>query len=1226
MPLESQTWRIRIGLFNSTSSISASSKGAAPTKNMNYYVSTSILNCFDLFHKIWELVASLLVYICLLIIILAHLFIVLLPFLARTFQLRSNKYMLYFLPLWQLFTLQSELIILNAIFSLINRILLLRSGVEVNPGPTSRPPRLLSFATWNIDSIVAREGAKKSLVESIQSVYDFHLFGICETYLSDKILDEELLLDVFPEPPLRSDCKLTGRARGGVCLYYKDTIPLKRRPDLEMMDESIAVEIMLNRKKIIYLLSYRSPNQSPFEFDQYMSKLNQFIVKASSENPSTIILTGDFNARSPLLWNQETFQDNVGKTFSDFCTLNQFEQIIDEATHLPRDGVETCIDFILTNQPYLFVNKGVIPSPDPLCKHQIIHGKVNFNVPCPPPYKRKVWKYHLADITAIKHKIHTFDWETKLTDCPLDDSVKIFSEYILQIMETHIPNKVIKVDEADAPWITPQLKSLIRKGNTIHRNSVKNPNNSAAKEKDARYRTKTATAISEAKAQYIETLSNQICDPSTGQKAFWSAYKRLSNKKKITNIPPLFENGKYVSNFKEKTIIFNNYFAAQCKPFDIESHLPPFSPLTSNILSNVTFTVEAIIGIINKLNKKKAHGYDGISIAMLQLCPKEVARPLCIIFNRCLVNGVYPQMWKQANVQPVHKKNGRQDKTNYRPISLLPICGKIFEKIVFDSIYSFLLHNNLLSENQSGFRPGDSTINQLLAITTEIYNSFETLNETRAVFLDMSKAFDKVWHEALIFKMRKNGISGNLLNTLTNYLTNRKQRVVLNGIESPWEAIDSGVPQGSVLGPLLFLIYINDLTDNISANIKLFADDASLFIKVLQDTHMSDSNITRAHETLMADLTTITLWANTYKMKFNPDISKQAIEVVFSSKYNKGDHPLLSFNEIPVAREESTKHIGMVLDSKLSFRQHILEGIEKAKKGLSLMKFLSRFVNRKTLELTYTMHVRPHLEYGDILFHNCSSTLMNSLESIQYQAGIIATGCWQHTNRKKLYDELGWESLEDRRKFRRLSCYYKIINNLTPPYLRSYILDTQPGSSKSKRYKRTFFPDCYNEWEILDPSIKNSFNLNIFKSKLMKTLRPAKKGYFGITDRHGIKQISRLRVGHSDLRAHRFPKSFNCASPICSCGVENETVDHYLLRCSNFSGPRVLLTNAINSILPSSTLSVLNPNELVDILLYGSSTLIYSRSKALIQATIRFVKQSKRFKTLEAFSSLSEPV
>ena len=957
-----------------------------------------------------------------------------------------------------------------------------------------------------------------------------------------------------------------------------------------------------------------------------MSKLNQFIVKASTENPSTIILTGDFNARSPLLWDQETFQDNVGKTFSDFCTLNQLEQIIDEATHLPREGVETCIDYILTNQPYLFVNKGVIPSPDPVCKHQIIHGKINFNVPCPPPYKRKVWKYHLADINIIKHEIHTLDWESKLANCPPDDSVKIFSENILQIMENHIPNKVIKVDEADAPWITQPLKNLIKKGNTIHRNSVSNPNNPLAKEKDKRFRIKTGKAISEAKAEYIDTLSKKICDPSSGQKTFWSAYKRLSNKKKITNIPPLFENGKYVSNFKEQTIIFNNYFASQCKPFDIESHLPPFSPLTPNILSSVTFTEEAITSIIDKLDKKKAHGFDGISIAMLQLCPKEVARPLCIIFNQCMANGVYPQSWKQANVQPVHKKNGRQDKTNYRPISLLPICGKIFEKIVFDSIYSFLLENNLLSENQSGFRPGDSTINQLLAITTEIYNSFETLNETRAVFLDMSKAFDKVWHEALIFKMRKNGINGNLLNSLTNYLTNRKQRVVLNGIESPWEDIDSGVPQGSVLGPLLFLIYINDLTDNISANVKLFADDSSLFIKVLRDTQMTGSNITRAHDTLMADLKTITLWANTYKMKFNPDITKQAIEVVFSTKYIKGDHPLLSFNGIPVARKESTKHIGMVLDSKLSFREHILEGIEKAKKGLSLMKFLSKFVNRKTLELTYSMHVRPHLEYGDIIFHNCTSALMDSLESIQYQAGIIATGCWQKTNRKKLYDELGWESLKDRRKFRRLSHYYKIINNETPPYLRSYTLDTPPDPSKSKRYKRTFFPDCFNEWNILEQSIKNSNNLNIFKSKLIKTIRPTKKGYFGITDKHGVKQIACLRVEHSDLRAHRFSKSFNCSSPICSCGVEDETVDHYLLRCSLFSGPRVLFTNTINSILPISTISALTPNELADILLYGSSSLIYSKNKALIQATIRFIKQSKRFKTLEAFSFISEPI
>ena len=326
-------------------------------------------------HILGDHILSFVTNIIILTILIVHIMLVVIC------RLRPKKYLICFLPLWQLSTLQSELLIINAIFSLINRMLLIRSGVEENPGPPS--PRLLSFATWNIDSIVARNGEKKSLVESLQSVYDFDLFGICETHLSDRIKDDQIMLDVFPEPPLRSDCKSVGRAKGGVCLYFKDTIPLKRRTDLEFMDESIVVEITLNRKKIIYLLSYRSPNQTRFEFDNYMSKLNQFIVKASSDNPATIIITGDFNARSPLLWDQESFQDNVGKTFSDFCTLNQFEQIIDEATHLPRDGVETCIDFILTNQPYLFVNKGVIPSPDPCCKHQIIQGKINFNVPCP---------------------------------------------------------------------------------------------------------------------------------------------------------------------------------------------------------------------------------------------------------------------------------------------------------------------------------------------------------------------------------------------------------------------------------------------------------------------------------------------------------------------------------------------------------------------------------------------------------------------------------------------------------------------------------------------------------------------------------------------------------------------------------------------------------------------------------------------------------------------------
>ena len=224
----------------------------------------------------------------------------------------------------------------------------------------------------------------------------------------------------------------------------------------------------------------------------------------------------------------------------------------------------------------------------------------------------------------------------------------------------------------------------------------------------------------------------------------------------------------------------------------------------------------------------------------------------------------------------------------------------------------------------------------LRAITTEIYEAFENYDEVRAVFLDISKAFDKVWHEGLIFKLKQNGINGNLLNLLSNYLLNRMQRVVINGVQSEWEAIFSGVPQGSVLGPLLFLIYINDLTDNINSKMKLFADDSSLFVRV--------NNVNMTHEQLVGDLRTINNWANQWKMEFNPDITKQAIEVIFSSKYKKESHPPLDFNGIPVSRETSTKHLGIILDDRLTFRKHILEAITKAKKGLALMKFLSKYV------------------------------------------------------------------------------------------------------------------------------------------------------------------------------------------------------------------------------------------------------------------------------------------
>ena len=262
--------------------------------------------------------------------------------------------------------------------------------------------------------------------------------------------------------------------------------------------------------------------------------------------------------------------------------------------------------------------------------------------------------------------------------------------------------------------------------------------------------------ITAAKENYFSSLGRKQSDPSIGVKAYWTILNKIINNKKMTNIPPLLENGIFVTNFQKKADIFNDFFVQQCSLNHNDSVLPNPVSRCDVQLENITVDAEKVLKIIRLLDSNKTLGWDNLSINMIKLCDDGIIKPLSLIYEKCLITGSYPDIWKKANVLPIHKKESRQVKKNYRPISLLPICGKIFEKVMFDVLHKHLSDNQILTTNQSGFRPGDSIINQLLYITHRIYAAFEEFPscETRTVSLDISKAFDKVWHDSLIFKLK----------------------------------------------------------------------------------------------------------------------------------------------------------------------------------------------------------------------------------------------------------------------------------------------------------------------------------------------------------------------------------------------------------------------------------------------------------------------------------------
>ena len=545
-----------------------------------------------------------------------------------------------------------------------------------------------------------------------------------------------------------------------------------------------------------------------------------------------------------------------------------------------------------------------------------------------------MWDYKKADSTKIRKALDMVNWERLFDEKDLNAQVIALNETILNVFRNYVPNKYITVDDKDPVWMNEIIKSKMKAKNKLYKQYIKN----GRFESDFVFIESLVNEINElisnAKNLYYVNLAKKLNNPLLQAKTYWSILKTIYNDKKIHLIPLLLIDDKFVTDIQAKANIFNMLFVDQCTPLKNNSVLPTKQLfLTQARLGTLDFNEGEILKIIRVLNINKARGHDDISIRMIKIYDESLLKPFFILFKNSLKLPFYPHIWKKSNIIPAHKKNDRQLVNNYRPISLLPIFGKIFEKIIFNRIYDFLLKEELLNPNQSGFRPSDSCINQLLAITHEIFEAFDCNPplEVRSVFLEMSKAFDKVWHEGLLYELKSMGISGEIYDLLENYLSGRLQRVILNGQTTSWRPILAGVPQGSILGPLLFLIYINNLPNKLKFNAKLFAEDTSLF------TIVKDEN--KSANVLDNDLSLILEWAFNWKMLFNPDPTKPAQEV-FSRKRKTHYHPTLSLNNIQVERMSSQKHLALIPDEKLNFKLHIESAIGKINKSIAVIKKL----------------------------------------------------------------------------------------------------------------------------------------------------------------------------------------------------------------------------------------------------------------------------------------------
>jgi hypothetical protein len=867
--------------------------------------------------------------------------------------------------------------------------------------------------------------------------------------------------EVFPEnyTVYRKDRTEHG---GGVFIATRDSLITSSEPSFDEDCEVVWAKIQFaNSKPLILGSFYRTQGVKTLE--NFFSSFSNALSKNSRQHPN-VIVGGDFNL-ADIDW--KTWQTTNIKTkaiherFLNFLFDNSLSQLV---TGITRPVSNSTLDLLVTTNPNLIENIEILPGMSDHCL-------VMFDICMKPKLrikpKRKIYMYHKADIPTLKEHTQEFV-QHFLNSNPGERSVnenwEIIRDKLLYLADIHIPSKMSK-SKHNLPWVSPKIKRKMRKRDKLFSKARKS-NSQQNWKAYKKCRNQVTNLVRKSHNEYV----NSYIGPklSENPKCFYS----YLNLKKTENlgVPTLKTQSKICSTDAEKAEALNLQFESAFTSteltqvsFEQDSAYDP--------IPHLEITIAGVAKQLRELNGAKSSGPDEVTPRLLKLVAEDIAPAYQFLYQQSYDNNVIPDEWRKALVTPIYKGGPKSEPSNYRPISLTCISCKVMEHIVLSHIAKHLNSNNILIDEQHGFRERLSTVTQLISSTNDWAETLNNRGQTDIILLDFSKAFDRVSHHHLLAKLSFYGIRNDTLGWVGAFLSHRKQSVSVNGTHSSWVDVTSGVPQGSVLGPALFLLYINDIKDKIHSSLKLFADDSILYREI---------NDQQDHTIIQEDLQTLSAWSSKWLMSFN--IKKCAVMTI--TRKRKPSLYQYSLSGENLTRVDKHDYLGVTISEDLRWGNHINKVTRKASQTLGLLRRSLSPCSKQVKAKAYETLVRPKVEYASEVWNPNTAQDIEKVEKIQRNAARFVHADYRRTTHvTPLINELDWDSLHTRRLIKQATMLYRIHYGLvfiSPPncfhratkFFRldhplKYISDFQPIINP---YKYSFYPRAVQIWNRLPPS------------------------------------------------------------------------------------------------------------------------------------------------------------